>query len=34
VDKDKLESILMRFDFSGQMGKPGGKMGKGEYVLL
>jgi nitric oxide reductase NorQ protein len=34
VDKDKLESILMRFDFSGQMGKGGAKIGKGEYVLL
>ncbi|HLB28105.1 MAG TPA: AAA family ATPase [Dehalococcoidales bacterium] len=34
IDKDKLESILMRFDFSGQMGKGGAKIGKGEYVLL
>jgi nitric oxide reductase NorQ protein len=34
VDKDKLESILMRFDFSGQMGKGSAKIGKGEYVLL
>ena len=34
IDKDKLESILMRFDFSGQMGGMGGKIGKGEYVLL
>lgn len=34
IDKDKLESILMRFDFSGQMGKGSGKIGKGEYVLL
>jgi nitric oxide reductase NorQ protein len=34
IDKDKLESILLRFDFSGQMGNLGGKMGKGEYVLL
>jgi nitric oxide reductase NorQ protein len=34
IDKDKLESILMRFDFSGQMGKTGGRIGKGEYVLL
>ena len=34
IDKDKLESILMRFDFSGQMGNAGGKIGKGEYVLL
>jgi len=34
IDKDKLESILLRFDFSGQMGNLGGKIGKGEYVLL
>lgn len=34
IDKDKLESILLRFDFSGQMGNMGGKIGKGEYVLL
>ena len=34
IDKDKLESILMRFDFSGQMGNMGGKAGKNEYVLL
>lgn len=34
IDKDKLESILLRFDFSGQMGAMGGKIGKGEYVLL
>ena len=34
IDKDKLESILMRFDFSGQMANLGGKIGKGEYVLL
>ncbi|MBI2849544.1 MAG: AAA family ATPase [Chloroflexi bacterium] len=34
IDKDKLESILMRFDFAGQMGSTGGRIGKGEYVLL
>lgn len=34
IDKDKLESILMRFDFSGQMSAAGAKIGKGEYVLL
>ncbi len=34
IDKDKLESILLRFDFSGQMANAGGKTGKGEYVLL
>src|SRR3990172_441849 len=34
IDKDKLESILLRFDFSGQMANLGGKIGKGEYVLL
>jgi len=34
VDKDKLESILLRFDFSGQIGDMGAKIGKGEYVLL
>jgi nitric oxide reductase NorQ protein len=34
IDKDKLESILMRFDFSGQMGATSGKIGKGDYVLL
>jgi nitric oxide reductase NorQ protein len=34
VDKDKLESILLRFDFSGQLGNMAGKVADGEYVLL
>ena len=34
VDKDKLESILLRFDFSGQLGDMAGKVADGEYVLL
>jgi nitric oxide reductase NorQ protein len=34
IDKDKLESILMRLDFTGQMGKGGAAIGKGGYVLL
>lgn len=34
IDKDKLESILMRLDFTGQMGKTGATLSKGGYVLL
>lgn len=34
IDKDKLESILLRFDLGGQMGDMGGKTGSREYVLL
>lgn len=34
IDKDKLESILLRLDFGGLMGGARGKAGSGEYVLL
>ena len=39
VDKDKLESILLRFDFSGQLGNLAGKVadgadGSSAYVML
>jgi len=34
IDKDKLESILLRLDFGGLMGEAKGKTGTGEYVLL
>ncbi|OGO39299.1 MAG: hypothetical protein A2147_05520 [Chloroflexi bacterium RBG_16_57_8] len=34
IDKDKLESILMRLDFGGIMSGGRGKVGDGDYVLL
>jgi nitric oxide reductase NorQ protein len=34
IDKDKLESILLRFDFGGLLSSTKGKTGGGEYVLL
>jgi DNA-binding IscR family transcriptional regulator len=34
IDKDKLESILLRFDFGGLITSAKGKAGNGEYVLL
>ena len=34
IDKDKLESILMRLDFTGHMAGSSDKIGEGEYVLL
>jgi nitric oxide reductase NorQ protein len=34
IDKDKLESILLRLDFGGLMADARGKIGDGEYVLL
>jgi MoxR-like ATPase len=34
IDKDKLESILLRFDFGGLMTNARGKSGGGDYVLL
>ncbi len=34
IDKDKLESILLRLDFGGLMTGVRGKTGDGEYVLL
>jgi nitric oxide reductase NorQ protein len=34
IDKDKLESILLRLDFGGLIGHTRGKTGTGEYVLL
>lgn len=34
IDKDKLESILMRLDFGGMMAGAKGKVGDGDYVLL
>jgi nitric oxide reductase NorQ protein len=34
IDKDKLESILLRLDFGGLMADARGKAGNGEYVLL
>lgn len=34
IDKDKLESILLRFDLGGQMGDMGGRTATREYVLL
>jgi MoxR-like ATPase len=34
IDKDKLESILLRLDFGGLMADARGKTGDGEYVLL
>jgi nitric oxide reductase NorQ protein len=34
IDKDKLESILLRFDFGGLITSTKGKTGDGEYILL
>jgi nitric oxide reductase NorQ protein len=34
IDKDKLESILMRLDFGGLISGAKGKVGDGDYVLL
>jgi hypothetical protein len=34
IDKDKLESILMRLDFGGLMASTKGQVGDGDYVLL
>lgn len=34
IDKDKLESILLRFDFGGMIAGPRTRTGGGEYVLL
>jgi nitric oxide reductase NorQ protein len=34
IDKDKLESILLRLDFGGLIGTGRGKVGDSEYVLL